>query len=106
MFVFSKIVLCSRYHQLRIKVEDIPKMVFRTRYSRYEYLMMPFGLTNAHATFMDLINQVFGPYLDQFVVVFVNDILVYSLSSEEHRTYLLHGLTNSLRPIACQVEKV
>ena len=78
--VYSKIDLHTSYHQLRVREADIPKTSFRTRYRHFEFTMMPFGLTNALATFMDLINRVFQPYLDQFVVVFVDDILIYSQS--------------------------
>ena len=82
--VYFKIDLCTDYHQLRVREVDIPKTTFRTRYGHFEFIVMPFGLTNAPVEFMDLMHNVFQPYLDQFVVVFVNDILIYSKSEEEH----------------------
>ena len=86
--VFSKIDLRSGYHHILVKPEDMQKMTFRSHYEHYEYVMMSFGVTNAPAIFMDYMNRIFRPYLDQFVVVFIDDILIYSESRDEHAEHL------------------
>jgi hypothetical protein len=86
--VFSKIDLRSGYHQLKIRTIDIPKIAFITRYGLYKYTVMSFGLTNAPAYFMYLINKVFMEYLDKFMVVFIDDILIFSKNEEDHDEHL------------------
>ncbi|KAA3461332.1 RNA-directed DNA polymerase-like protein [Gossypium australe] len=86
--IFSNINLRSGYYQLRVKDPDVPKTTFRTSYGHYEFLVMPFSLTNALAMFMYLMNRIFNPYLDRFVVVFIDDILVYSRDKNEHAEHL------------------
>jgi hypothetical protein len=86
--IFSKIDLRLRYHQVRIKDEDINKTNFRTRYGHYKFTVVPFGLSNAPTVFMSLMNGVFRDYLDKFVIVFLDDILVYSRTEEEHKQHL------------------
>ena len=85
---FSKIDLLSGYHQLRVRECDIPKIAFQMRYGHYEFIVMSFGLTNAPTAFMDLKNRVFRQYLDMFVIVFIDDILVYSRNKEDHANHL------------------
>jgi hypothetical protein len=91
--VFSKIDLRSGYHQIKIRSEDVPKIAFSTRYGLYEYLVMSFGLTNAPAHFMYLMNSVFMPKLDKFMVVFIDDIWIYSENEEDHAKHLRIVLT-------------
>ena len=82
--MFSKIDLRSRYHQLRIKEDDVPKTTFKTRFGHYEFTILPFGRTNFTGVFMSLMNRVFREYLDKFIQVFIDDILIYSRMMEEH----------------------
>nr|GFB85141.1 putative reverse transcriptase domain-containing protein [Tanacetum cinerariifolium] len=84
----NKLAVKNRYHQLRVREEDVPKMAFKTRYGHYEYQVMPFGLTNALAVFMDLMNRVCKPYLEKFMIVFIDDILIYSKNKKEHEEHL------------------
>jgi hypothetical protein len=104
--VFSKVDLHSGYHQIKIRPEDVPRTAFSTRYGLYEYLVMSFGLTNALAHFMYLMNSVFMPELDKFVMVFIDDILVYSKSEKEHARHLCYSATTSGPSTLCQIQQV
>ncbi|XP_024025409.1 uncharacterized protein LOC112092753, partial [Morus notabilis] len=95
----GQIDLRSGYHQLKIREEDIPKTAFQTRYGHFEFLVMPFRLTNAPAAFMDLMNRVFRPYLDRFIIVFIDDILVYRRLGEEHAQHLRIDFSSIAAPM-------
>ena len=82
--MFSKIDLRSGYHQILVKADDVKKMAFRSQYGHYEYMVMPFGVTNAPTVFMDYMNRMFQPFIDKFVVIFIDDILIYSRTQKEH----------------------
>jgi len=86
--MFSKIDLRSGYHQILVKADDVQKTTFRSRYGHYGYVVMSFGVTNAPAVFMDYMNRIFRTFLDKFVVVFIDDILIYSKTQEEHAEHL------------------
>jgi hypothetical protein len=104
--VFSKIDLCSGYHQIKIRDVDIPKTTFSMRYGLYEYLVISFGLTNAPAHFMYLMNSIFMSELDKFVVGFIDDILVYSKSTKDHEEHLRVVLQRLRDHQLCKIQQV
>ncbi|GKB42124.1 putative reverse transcriptase domain-containing protein [Tanacetum coccineum] len=104
--VYCKVDLRSGYHQLRVREEDIPMTMFRIRYGHYEFQMMPFGPTNAPAVFMDLMNRVCKPYLDKFVIVFIDDILIYSKNKKEHEEHLKLNLSEGIHVDPAKIESI
>ncbi|GKB10723.1 putative reverse transcriptase domain-containing protein [Tanacetum coccineum] len=104
--VYSKIDLRSGYHQLRVQEEDIPKTAFRNRYGHYEFQVMSFGLTNAPTVFMDLMNRVCKSYLDRFVIVFIDDILIYSKRRKEHEGHLKSIMSEGIHVNPVKIESI
>ncbi|GJS84127.1 putative reverse transcriptase domain-containing protein [Tanacetum coccineum] len=104
--VYYKIDLRSGYHQLRVREEDIPKTAFRTRYGHYEFQVMPFGLTYVPAVFMDLMNRVCKPYLDRFVIVFIDEILIYSKCRKEHEGHFKLILSEGIHVDPTKIESI
>jgi len=96
--VFSKIDLWSGYHQILVKADDVQKTAFRSRYGHYEYVVTPFGVTNAPTVFMDYMNRIFRQFLDKFVVVFIDNILIYYKTQKEHAEHLMSPSSRVRKP--------